>query len=88
MVIFVRGRIVPEGKNPINRFLIWNLQAGDQGADACQDAAGDPPLARRARRDHLARAPTRHRVHAEPERGHAALHADHLARHLRLRRAN
>ena len=23
MVIFVRGRIVPERKNPINRFLIW-----------------------------------------------------------------
>ena len=23
MVIFVRGRIVPEGRNVINRFLIW-----------------------------------------------------------------
>ena len=23
MVVFVRGRIVPEHKNPINRFLIW-----------------------------------------------------------------
>jgi len=23
MIIFVRGRIVPEHKNPINRFLIW-----------------------------------------------------------------
>lgn len=23
MIIFVRGRIVPEAKNPINRFLIW-----------------------------------------------------------------
>ncbi len=23
MVVFVRGRIVPEAKNPINRFLIW-----------------------------------------------------------------
>src|SRR3546814_17872942 len=23
MVIFVRGRIVPEHRNPINRFLIW-----------------------------------------------------------------
>ena len=23
MVIFVRGRIIPEHKNPINRFLIW-----------------------------------------------------------------
>ncbi len=23
MVIFVRGRIIPEHRNPINRFLIW-----------------------------------------------------------------
>ena len=23
MVVFVRGRIVPEHENPINRFLIW-----------------------------------------------------------------
>src|SRR5690606_11851422 len=23
MVIFVRGRIIPENKNPLNRFLIW-----------------------------------------------------------------
>ena len=23
MVLFVRGRITPEAKNPINRFLIW-----------------------------------------------------------------
>ncbi len=23
MVLFIRGRIAPEGKNPINRFLIW-----------------------------------------------------------------
>jgi Cu(I)/Ag(I) efflux system membrane protein CusA/SilA len=23
MVIFVRGKIIPEHKNPINRFLIW-----------------------------------------------------------------
>uniref|UniRef100_UPI0013D5C7A1 efflux RND transporter permease subunit n=1 Tax=Klebsiella pneumoniae TaxID=573 RepID=UPI0013D5C7A1 len=23
MIVFVRGRIVPEHRNPINRFLIW-----------------------------------------------------------------
>lgn len=23
MVVFVRGRIVPEHRNPLNRFLIW-----------------------------------------------------------------
>src|SRR5260370_3279716 len=26
MVLFVRGRIVPEHKNPINRFLIWTYR--------------------------------------------------------------
>ena len=59
-----------------------DLPAGDQGRDARQDA-GDRDRARRARGERLAGAPARHRVHAEPERGHAALHADHVARHLR-----
>ena len=59
-----------------------DLPAGDQGRDARQDA-GDRACARRARGDHLAGAPARHRVHAEPERRHAALHADDAARHLR-----
>jgi Cu(I)/Ag(I) efflux system membrane protein CusA/SilA len=26
MVLFIRGKITPEGKNPINRFLIWAYQ--------------------------------------------------------------
>ena len=28
MMLFVRGRIIPEHKNPINRALIWHLPAG------------------------------------------------------------
>src|SRR5260221_529207 len=31
MVIFVRGRIVPEHKNPINRFLIWIYRPAIKG---------------------------------------------------------
>jgi Cu(I)/Ag(I) efflux system membrane protein CusA/SilA len=31
MVIFVRGRIIPEHKNPINRFLIWAYRPVIQG---------------------------------------------------------
>ncbi|MFC4172398.1 efflux RND transporter permease subunit [Microvirga sp. GCM10011540] len=31
MVIFVRGRIVPEHKNPVNRFLIWIYRPVIQG---------------------------------------------------------
>ena len=38
MVIFVRGRIIPEHRNPLNRFLIWVyrpvIQAVLQGQDA------------------------------------------------------
>ena len=59
-----------------------DLPAGDQGRDARQDS-GDRAGARRARGQRLAGAPTRHRVHAEPQRRHAALHADHAAGHLR-----
>ena len=44
MVIFVRGRIIPEAKNPINRVLIWHLPAGD------------PRRAERQGPDHRARA--------------------------------
>ena len=82
MVVFVRGRIIPEHKNPINRFLIWIYRPVDQGRDARQ-GAGDPRLAGHSRRHDLAGAATRQRVHAEPERRHAALYADDLARHFR-----
>ena len=45
MVIFVRGRIVPEHRNPINRFLIW-IYRPVIGRDAGQDA-GRRPRSRR-----------------------------------------
>ena len=38
MVIFVRGRIVPEHKNPINRFLIWIYRPVITARAARQDA--------------------------------------------------
>src|SRR5260370_24364916 len=31
MVLFVRGKIIPEHKNPINRFLIWIYRTLIQG---------------------------------------------------------
>ena len=82
MVIFVRGRIVPEHKNPINRFLIWIYRpviAGVMRAKVLVILA----VAGHSRGHDLAGAPARHRVHAEPQRRHAALHADHAARHFR-----
>ena len=81
MVLFVRGRIIPEHRNPINRFLIWIYRPADPGRAEGQGAdhlAG----ARRPGGQRLAGAPARHRVHAEPQRRHADVHADHPARHL------
>ena len=75
MIIFVRGRIIPEAKNPLNRALIAiyrpvirtvlkakTLTIASAAADPCGvGVAGDAG---------------RQRVHAKPQRGHAALHAD------------
>ena len=82
MVIFVRGRIIPEHKNPINRFLIWIYRPVIKGVMRAKVLV-ILACAGRSRGDDLAGAAARHRVHAEPERGHAALHADHAAGHLR-----
>ena len=38
MVLFVRGRIIPEHKNPINRFLIWVYRPDHQGRAAREDS--------------------------------------------------
>ena len=54
MVIFVRGRIVPEHKNPINRFLIWIYRPVIKARAARQDA-GDPARARRCLRSRSGR---------------------------------
>ena len=37
MVFFVRGKIIPEHKNPINRFLIWIYRPVIKASDARQD---------------------------------------------------
>ena len=58
-----------------------DLPTGHQGGAARQDA-GDPAVARGAGGHDLAGAAARHRVHAEPQRGHPALHADDAAGHL------
>ena len=76
MVVCVRGRIVPEHKNPINRFLIWIYRpviAGVMRAKVLVILASLAILA-------VTIWPARqlgHRVHAEPQRRHAALYADH-----------
>ncbi len=81
MILFVRGHIIPEQKNPINRALIWLYRPLIKGVLEGENA-DDHRRAWRAGRKPLASAAARLRVHAKPERGHAALHADHLARHF------
>ena len=82
MVVFVRGKIIPEHKNPINRFLIWIYRPVIKAVmrakvlvilialgHSCGDGVAGPAA--------------RHRIHAQPERRHAALHADDAARNFR-----
>ena len=48
MVIFVRGRIIPEHRNPINRFLIWIYRPVIKAVMRAKTLV-DPARARRAR---------------------------------------
>ena len=40
MVLFVRGRIVPEARNPLNRFLIWAYRPVIRGSPALRQPKG------------------------------------------------
>lgn len=79
MVLFVRGRIVPEDRNPINRALIWIYRPVIRGRSA-RENAHDFPRSGRAWRNGMARASTRFGVHARPQRRNADVYADDLAR--------
>ena len=66
MVVFVRGKIVPEARNPINRALIWlyrpiiRRRAQSEGRHYSAGARG-------ARADHHSGAPARQRIHAHSQ---------------------
>ena len=78
MVLFVRGRIVPEARNPVNRFLIWVYRPVIRGVLRAKILTIAVALGR-AGGKHLAGDEARRGVHAQPQRGHAVLHADHAA---------
>ena len=79
----VRARQDHSGaQKPDQPFPDLDLSAGHQGGDARQNPR-DPDCGRHSCRDGVAGPATRHRVHAQSERGHAALHADHAARTFR-----
>ena len=81
MMLFVRGRIMPEHKNPVNRFLIWIYRPVIRLALRFKAATIVIALVVLAGSLWPAIA-ARQRVHADPQRGHAALHADHAAGHF------
>ena len=66
MVIFVRGRIVPEQKNPLNRLLIW-LYRPMISAVLNAKVAHHRARARGVGGHPLAGEPARLRVHADPQ---------------------
>ena len=66
MTVFVRGRMMPEHKNPVNRFLIWVYRPVIRLALQIQDGHHSD-RARRAGREPLARLEARQRVHAQPQ---------------------
>ena len=79
MMLFVRGRIMPGAQEPAEPVADLALPAGDPPGAALQ---GAPPSCSRSSilaGGALAGDAARHRVHAEPQRGHAVLHADHAA---------
>jgi hypothetical protein len=79
----VRARQDHSGaQEPDQPFPDLDLPAGHQGGDARQNTR-DPDRARHSCRHGVAGPAARHRVHAQSERGHAAVHADHAARTFR-----
>ncbi len=78
MVLFIRGKIIPEHKNPDQSVPDLDLSAADPGRVEGQDA-DDLSRACRIGGQPLAGPATRNRVHAEPERRHADVHADDVA---------
>ena len=81
MVFFIRGKIIAEHRNPVNRALIWLYRPTIQGVLRHKVVTLVAAVAILGGQ-RLPGPPARQRVHAEPQRGHAALHADDAPRHL------
>ncbi len=64
MILFIRGRIIPERKNPLNRFLIWIYRPIIAGVLRAKTLYGRA-CCRHPRCQRLAGDATRFRVHAQ-----------------------
>jgi Cu(I)/Ag(I) efflux system membrane protein CusA/SilA len=81
MLYFIRGRIIPEAKNPVNRVLIWLYRPIICRRDALQGQHHRPRPCRHGGNRVPGLAP-RQRVHAHAQRGHAVLYAHLAAGHV------
>ena len=77
MVLFVRGKIIPEQRNPLNRFLIAVYRPVIRLVLRAKALTIMMALAILA--VSVWPAPPGHRVHAQPRRGHAPIHANHAS---------
>jgi Cu(I)/Ag(I) efflux system membrane protein CusA/SilA len=80
MLLFIRGKIMPEAKNPVNRFLIWVYRPIIAGVMRWKKLTICSPCSPWAPRS--TRPPARLRVHADAQRRHAVLHAGLAAGHV------
>ena len=78
MVLLVRGRIIPEHRNPGESNLDLGLPPDHQGGPSSQDS-DDCPCGLGIGSDAVACPSTRNRVHARPERRHLDVHANDVA---------
>jgi Cu(I)/Ag(I) efflux system membrane protein CusA/SilA len=81
MLLFIRGKIMPEARNPVNRVLIWVYRPIIAGGDALEET-DHRPRGDRPGRIGLSRLPPGLRVHADLQRRHFALHAGLPAGHV------
>ena len=82
MQLFVRGRILPEARNPLNRRADLALPAGHRRR-AARAPGDDPDRPARARRHGNPAPAAGLGIHADAERRHADVYAGQRARHVR-----
>jgi hypothetical protein len=80
MLLFVRGKILPERKNPVNRLLIWMYRPVIKAVLRFQMTL--LALAWWCWRATVPARQHRQRIHADAQRRHAALHAGVAAGHV------
>jgi Cu(I)/Ag(I) efflux system membrane protein CusA/SilA len=80
MMLFIRGKIMPEAKNPLNRFLIWLYRRSSPPSCGGRRSPSRWPWS--PGRVLVPGLEARQRVHAHAQRRHAAVHAGLAAGHV------